>query len=88
LGDAIYDNEKLKQAIKDNNIDSIMAPNKRNTNTNTKDPKKLSYKHKQKSEKRDIVENCFSWLTQNTPRFYRVFPMCVFFIFLFYNEKI
>ena len=79
LGDAIYDNEKLKQTIKDNNMNSIMAPNKRNT----KDPEKLknkelSYKHKQKLKKRHIVENCFSWLTQHTPRFYRVFARNAF----------
>lgn len=79
LGDAIYDNEKLKQIIKDNNMDSIMAPNKRNT----KDPiklkdKKLSCKKKQKLKKRHIVENSFSWLTQYTPRFYRVFTKTAF----------
>ena len=79
LGDAIYDNENLKQTIKDNNMDSIMAPNKRNT----KDPEKiknknLSYKHKQKLKKRHIVENFFSWLTQHSPRFYRVFTRNAF----------
>jgi hypothetical protein len=61
LGDAIYDNEKLKQTIKNNNMDSIMAPNKRNTKDLEKlKNKKLSYKHKQKLKKRHIVENYFS----------------------------
>lgn len=74
LGDAIYDNANLKQIIKDNGMRSIMASNRRNT----KDPiklknKELSYKNKQKLKKRHIVENSFSWLTQYTPRFYRVF---------------
>ena len=79
LGDVIYDNEKLKQIIKDNDMDSIMAPNKRNTKDLEKlKNKNLSHKHKQKLKKRHIVENCFSWLTQYTPRFYRVFTRNAF----------
>ena len=79
LGDAIYDNKNLKQTITDNNMSSIMASNKRNI----KDPiklknKELSYKNKQKLKKRHIVENSFSWLTQYTPRLYRVFARTAF----------
>ena len=71
--------EKLKQIIKDNDMDSIMAPNKRNTKDLEKlKNKNLSYKHKQKLKKRHIVENCFSWLAQYTPRFYRVFTRNAF----------
>ena len=74
LGDAIYDNDNLKKIIKDNNMNSIMAPNKRNTKDTTKlKNKELSNKNKQKLKKRHIVENSFSWLTQYTPRFYRIF---------------
>ena len=74
LGDAIYDNKNLKQTITDNDMSSIMAPNKRNT----KDPiklknKELTYKNKQKLKKRHIVENSFAWMTQYSPRFYKVF---------------
>jgi hypothetical protein len=60
-------------------MNSIMAPNKRNT----KDPikiknKELHLKNKQQLKKRHIVENSFSWLTQYTPRFYRVFTRSAF----------
>jgi len=79
LGDAIYDNKNLKEIIKDNNMSSITAPNKRNTKNPEKiKNKELSSKHKQKLKKRHIVENCFSWLTQYSPRFYRVFTRKAF----------
>lgn len=74
LGDAIYDNENLKKTIRENNMESIFAPNRRNIKDKIKlKEKELSCKKKQKLKKRHIVENSFSWLTQYSPRFYRVF---------------
>ena len=53
---------------------SIFAPNRRNIKDKIKlKEKELSCKKKQKLKKRHIVENSFSWLTQYSPRFYRVF---------------
>ena len=74
LGDAIYDSDKFKENIKENDLDSLTHTNIRNT----KDPiklkkKELTDKQKKTLKERHIVENNFAWITQYSPRFYRVF---------------
>lgn len=74
LGDAIYDSQKFKENIKENDLITLTHTNIRNT----KDPekikeKKLTNKQKEILKERHIVENNFAWITQHCPRFYRVF---------------
>jgi len=74
LGDKIYDREQLRNECNKHNLNLIADFNIRNT----KDPEKIkkrrmSYYKQKIYNKRKIVENSFSWETQYSPRFYRVF---------------
>jgi len=74
LNDGIYDSQKFKDESEKNHITPIVVPNMRNIkNLEKKEAKKLTPEKTKIIKKRHIVENCFSWLTQYSPRFYRVF---------------
>jgi len=72
LGDSSYDSKKIREYINNNNMDSIIDYN----NRNTKDPKKIKHftdKEKEKYKNRIIIENSHAWKETKIPRMGKIY---------------